>query len=662
MLLDRTRSGWMSAWRPGAAGYPVDAPIAWGRTSLLLLMFLTFLLALVLAEPARAIADNPPSPMTLQTWTPNVLGADYEMVKQFRLPGTSECDGPHSKIWRRAAGDGIQLTYARCESDRAALRFALSQLPYGPGSARGGRVVLPNSADRTRYYRAEVASLVRSWAQDRSGIAVTSFCPRDQPSDCDTRSASASLDLAAALAGSPLSPKEAADNGFVRYGLFAPFLAWLTLVAPWRLGRRSKEGGYDSRDAPPHYNDVGRLVRRRRNRTVAKYLSTGIYTLSALGSVNLLLTHPANGRAVALRLIVFTLLARGLQKWSRDYLPPRRPARRASFPRRAAASVLQGSSNLLAAAALGAYLVLVFMTILLAQEPRLYDDALEQRSLDGLTTWDQVELLPLRLATRGGFGNARVVLMGFLLVAFVSFVLSRGARYLSAPTAEDVALRDDRPYYFLYLRSFDEDAVRIHTTFSRHGLIDRVAPRSSRRFEEVLVDELSRYAPVVAVSPPGARLPRLGAARLTLDNMEWKEAIEVRASEALAVVMSATPGEIRDGFDYELQLMGKSDAQQRLLLVLSPWGASESQRRFSYFLRHTASMSPFSSIAKVAQPGAQVLAHTVTGGWRAWGSKRHWDYTYAYSLMAAVNWALPSWRDDHGAVEAYKFDAGSPKL
>jgi hypothetical protein len=313
---------------------------------------------------------------------------------------------------------------------------------------------------------------------------------------------------------------------------------------------------------------------------------------------------------------------------------------------------------LLAVVALAAYVVLIFVTILLAQEPRLYDDARELRGSDGLTTWDHVVLLPLQLASRGGLGNARVVLGVFLLVALVSFGLSRGARFLSAPTARDVELQDERPY-FLYLRSFDEDAARIHTTFSRHGLIDHIAPRSSRRFEEVLVDELSRYAPVIAVSPPGARLPRLGAAKLSLDHMDWKKAIEARAGQALAVVMSATPGEIRDGFDFELRLMGRSDARQRLLLVLSPWGASQSQLRFRSFLRHTSSIPIFSPIANVAQSGSQVLAHTAADGWKVWGSKRHWDYTYAYSLMAAVAWALPSWREDHEAIEAHATDAES---
>jgi hypothetical protein len=71
----------------------------------------------------------------------------------------------------------------------------------------------------------------------------------------------------------------------------------------------------------------------------------------------------------------------------------------------------------------------------------------------------------------------------------------------SSPCPRDVVAHDPRPS-FLYLRSFDEDRLKLRVSLERRGILELLAPLRRRRFEEVLVRALSAYGPVIA--PTGA--------------------------------------------------------------------------------------------------------------------------------------------------------------
>src|SRR5262249_42685048 len=100
--------------------------------------------------------------------------------------------------------------------------------------------------------------------------------------------------------------------------------------------------------------------------------------------------------------------------------------------------------------------------------------------------------------------------LGLLILGAVLFW---GARGLGSADARRQRLCDPRRPV-LYLRSSGDDRLRLRTaTLGRPSLVERFTFRRFDRFEAVLVRHLSRYGPVIAVNPPGARLAPLGAAR-----------------------------------------------------------------------------------------------------------------------------------------------------
>lgn len=90
--------------------------------------------------------------------------------------------------------------------------------------------------------------------------------------------------------------------------------------------------------------------------------------------------------------------------------------------------------------------------------------------------------------------------------------LSRFGRRLRAAELFAAIQADKRPP-ILYLRSFEEDRLKVSAPSLRRTLAERLLGRRMRRFEEVLAWSLSRYGPVTAISPPGRKLATLGAAK-----------------------------------------------------------------------------------------------------------------------------------------------------
>src|SRR5262249_47588296 len=75
--------------------------------------------------------------------------------------------------------------------------------------------------------------------------------------------------------------------------------------------------------------------------------------------------------------------------------------------------------------------------------------------------------------------------------------------------ATDVATQRDRPIV-LYLRSFGDDKVKIRgRSANGRSWLENIF---KIRLEEIVVDHLFRYGPVVAIGRPRDKLRRLGAA------------------------------------------------------------------------------------------------------------------------------------------------------
>jgi hypothetical protein len=240
-----------------------------------------------------------------------------------------------------------------------------------------------------------------------------------------------------------------------------------------------------------------------------------------------------------------------------------------------------------------------------------------------------------------GAGSSWLTFMFFPAI-FVLFVVDRIGRRLSAQNASERTAADPRRP-ILFLRSFDEDKLKIPSSAARAGLIARLCTLRRRRFEEILFGHLNRYGPVIAISPPGTRLPPVGAARQSLPHDAWHSRVRELAEDALCVVISGTPRQINEGLDFELMMVGSELSHQRVLLVVGPWRKRTGQDRWRRFVAWTYRYPMFQPIAyPFVQPGTHVLAHT-PAGWYAWGARRRTDRTYGACVDAALAQGLTDW-------------------
>jgi hypothetical protein len=127
----------------------------------------------------------------------------------------------------------------------------------------------------------------------------------------------------------------------------------------------------------------------------------------------------------------------------------------------------------------------------------------------------------------------------------------------------------------LFLRSFEDDQLDLHMR-SRNPLRWLLNLWSFRRnLDEALVDEVSRYAPVVALGRPGEKVAPFGAARHYASHDDWREVIVRTARRAQAIVIAAgdTPGVL-----WEYAMLEREGLLAKTLLVFPPGGSATTNR------------------------------------------------------------------------------------
>jgi hypothetical protein len=232
----------------------------------------------------------------------------------------------------------------------------------------------------------------------------------------------------------------------------------------------------------------------------------------------------------------------------------------------------------------------------------------------------------------------------------VAYLLHRLGKRLSQRSLQAVLAADTRPH-ILYLRGFEEDKLRVTPSLTRSGFLQWLAPFGRPRFEEVLVRYLSRFGPVIAVSgQQGRALQELGAAKATFSGGEWQQQVHTWMRDALFVVVAATPIQVRDGLMWELVQLADDERRPRVLLVTSPWPREQLRARWRGFLDATAGLPLFAGLAPASFPdGVQVMTWTSDAGWRGYGARRRWDWSYAASLVAGIEDAAAAWNRDRDA-------------
>lgn len=214
-------------------------------------------------------------------------------------------------------------------------------------------------------------------------------------------------------------------------------------------------------------------------------------------------------------------------------------------------------------------------------------------------------------------------------------LMQRRARRISAISARSLLRRDTRGMV-LYLRSFDDDQLRLRTaTFGRRGLLERLSPNRFDTYEEVLVRHLSALGPVVAINPPGTFLPPIGAARESLPEESWQSVVGEWMDSARLIVMSTPPGTLSPGLQWELNQLSDRQRWQRTLIVTPPVTDQEMWRRWNALAATGPDEWPFRELPSAEM--ASVLALTRHAGvWTTFNASDRTEWSYSAALRAAT--------------------------
>jgi len=227
--------------------------------------------------------------------------------------------------------------------------------------------------------------------------------------------------------------------------------------------------------------------------------------------------------------------------------------------------------------------------------------------------------------------------LGLLVLGAIIF---RAARRLGSGDARQLMLRDPRPPV-LYLRSSGEDILKLRmATLGRPALVERFTLRRLDGFEEVLVRQLSRYGPVVAVNPPGTRLAPLRSARETVDPPAEQAAVANWMAAWMArsalIVFQAPPSQATVNLHWELRAVAEHGQWDKALVVIPPVPAEQLQASWRGFGRAYPGFWPYT----VADPNALVLTFQ-HGGWNVTTADRRTEWSYTAALERVLG--EPRW-------------------
>lgn len=588
-------------------------------------------LLVTIAAPAAAEPGDPP-------FDPGAGWTTVAATTDDRSAATEACEA--GSRWSWSDGDR-ELTYLSvpCSSDEAAGGFWEWLAPPGEivtGAAAEEEVVRWDAATEqlTRGWHVEIGS-------DSYRLAVlTAHCPGGTAEDCVAATADAA---AAALAAEPGGASEVDRPGMTLELIILNLLVPLVLVAAtlgtWRAVATLVRPGYTSASTSERYHDVARRVgRARRRRRARRIMWWFVVMMAAIAAASSTTDDTSAVLGMALFVLpVLVVLVIGYRTFLRP--DPVERGRRVVSGSGAGAAV--GSA--LSVLAVGVVGLILLVHVLVGSYGPMSEgwpplSAADLRRMD-------LPLLAGLLPLARSLGDDGLVVSMFLAIPALASAVGLdvlGQRLRNASVDEALA-QDDRPHY-LYLRSFDEDRLKLPGQLRRRGLLSALSVMRKVRFEEVLVRQLSATGPVIAIAPPGMSMPPIGAARASFSNEEWQQHVMRYAETARAVVLSATPGEVRPGYGWELDLIANRIGHRRVLVVLGPWPRTALRRRWTQFCVAVSHVPFFAPITMPWVPdGVHVLAHSSRLGWHGWGAGRRLDWTYAVAIDEATRAYLPEW-------------------
>lgn len=254
-------------------------------------------------------------------------------------------------------------------------------------------------------------------------------------------------------------------------------------------------------------------------------------------------------------------------------------------------------------------------------------------------------------------GGMSDIQFGTVFAVLPALALSVGfgwlGRLLLRRDARSQDARDSRSP-ILYLRSFDEDRTTIAAPSLRRG-VARLVPWQGRSFEQLLERSLATYGRMVTVSDPRSRMGvrrgalRQGADRFALPHDIWQDEVQAMARSAVVVVMSATPQSVQPGLSAELGMLADLGRGARVLLVIGPYTPETTAVRWEGWRRAAVRRGSrlFGGLEPAwTPPGTQVLSHSSTSGWLAWGARERTDRSYQAALDQAFAHESERWQQE----------------
>ena len=593
---------------------------------------------------------------------PWMLSADAALPSsQLRV---TDCAMAMERQWRDAGSGFAMASVVECGDAGLAARawsdlWMNLQIRFQEGDVLGAGI------DKAAIWQADAERLGygRAWVQGTSYVYLHRICPQDELAACRTATAADAVTLAGLLPGEPATDDRPVNlaTQVVLLLFVVPVATVAALVVPRAVWQLSRERGWQVGPAHDGFTVVDAEVRSaRRSRRLRSVVATvlavagyigGVFWTSATGQVWLfaawIFVAPLVLVPVAVGLLRLVWPQHRLIRTARG---PRGPTTTAAL----AGAALRAGSGVLAVLALIGYIACAVLYLLLNyQTPQLTAT---------MVTTMVASSAPLEVVVGTVFGFvAGLEQRGLMWVLFlavlvgpmtVAYLLDRLGRRLGQHSLQAVLAADARPH-LLYLRGFEEDDLRITPSLTRTSFLQWLTPFGRPRFEEVMVRYLSRFGPVIAIAGhTGRTLPELGAAKAAFADHQWQSQVHRWMGDALAVVVAATPDQVRDGLMWELVQLSDAERHPRVLLVVAPWPREQLTSRWQGFVAAASRLPLFAPLAaRPFPPAVQVLTYTTDAGWRGYGASRRWDWSYAAALTAAVEDAAPAWERDRLAEQ-----------
>lgn len=605
------------------------------------------------AAPARAASDDPGT--TIDRLPDDLLADWHPDAAVWTLAGTSpvatsdaaRCPDGASTDWAGADGAAVHIFWMRCSSPEIA--FQVRNEKWGAWSDRANAAGLPYAFGARLDVVSEftdaagIPGVARSWVQGSVYVNVQRTCPNIDIVTCTESTAGYARELSAVLPGQVREDTSGIDTlrqaGALLIGF--PLAIFLVLVLPQRVVSWARSRGYSTKTNDPGFVAVDRLVRRVRAGLILRRLILTVsvvvvwfYALLAMGNTGLWML----AFALVGPFVLYAMFGLALRLVWRPH--PLLGMARARIGRPTAGgvggSLLRGAAHVLAGTALVFYAFATLQLLTDRGSTRVtIDEQIQSGRQSGLllSAYAEVRQLVSTLDRTGTFGLAFLVV---LLAVFAGYLVDRLGQRVARISLQTTLENDTRPY-FLYLRGFDEDRLRIGNAVSRKGFLELLTPFGRPRFEEVLVRYLSLFGPVIAISPRKQRLADLGAAKISVGDDAWQEQVRDWVAGARAVVMAGTPAEVRPGLEWEMDHIANRADELRLMIVVAPWPRGELARRWGAFRARAAQWPLFAPLDVTPPPsGVHISTWSAATGWRGYGARRRWDWSYAASIITAL--------------------------